>query len=195
MTSSMKRTFDDVVSNEEANNALNLFGFIEPICKNQIINSNYMKHYLRLDDQNKQQSIDNQKKVEEKEKKAKKKSSQLNSRKKRDTKFFDIAPENCIYDHYLPLNELWRQYINDVLGSLQGALILPKLIKADLHGAVLQVSRSVCPSLIGQIGIVIQETENTFKIITKENKVNETITIRVCSQCGCGNGLYHSFDT
>ncbi|KAG6827565.1 hypothetical protein H0H92_011288 [Tricholoma furcatifolium] len=47
----------------------------------------------------------------------------------------------------------------------------PKLIKADFHGSIMNVRRSKNPSLINLSGIVIHETENAFKIITKEDSV------------------------
>ena len=45
------------------------------------------------------------------------------------------------------------------------------LSKADFHGAEVRVVRSKCSSLVGQTGIVIFDTRNTFKIISKDNIV------------------------
>lgn len=45
------------------------------------------------------------------------------------------------------------------------------VLKADFHGCFLTVSKSCCPSYIGSTGIVIMETRNTFKIITKQNHI------------------------
>lgn len=42
-------------------------------------------------------------------------------------------------------------------------------MKADLHGAIIVVIRSRCPSLIGQRGIVYRETQYTFQIVTSTN--------------------------
>nr|CAG8473407.1 6730_t:CDS:2 [Entrophospora candida]CAG8481106.1 763_t:CDS:2 [Entrophospora candida] len=44
-----------------------------------------------------------------------------------------------------------------------------KLLKADFHGAILTVSKSKCPSYIGVTGIIVQETENMFKFVTKND--------------------------
>eukprot|EP01132_Coremiostelium_polycephalum_P006696 gene6696-8282_t len=93
------------------------------------------------------------------------------SKKKREMNFFDIPIENQIYDQYLPLHDLWSQYIKDVIQNQKGPLLVNKIIKSDLHGSIIQVVRSKCPSYIGKSGIVIQETENTFKLITRENRV------------------------
>ncbi|XP_029212427.1 ribonuclease P protein subunit p29-like isoform X2 [Acropora millepora] len=47
----------------------------------------------------------------------------------------------------------------------------PKLLRADYHGCILTVSRSKCPSYIGTSGILLQETKNAFKIITKQHQL------------------------
>ena len=66
----------------------------------------------------------------------------------------------------------------------------PKLLKADFHGSImtgslfsssvkihpfsntlLTVVRSKNPCLIGLSGIVIHETENTFRVVTKDDEV------------------------
>ncbi|KAG0273861.1 RNase P/RNase MRP complex subunit, partial [Linnemannia gamsii] len=55
----------------------------------------------------------------------------------------------------------------------------------DFHGAIVTVARSKCPTFIGVSGIVAQETENVFKIITPNNalrvvpKVNSVFTIHI----------------
>ncbi|XP_006458896.1 hypothetical protein AGABI2DRAFT_200755 [Agaricus bisporus var. bisporus H97] len=50
-------------------------------------------------------------------------------------------------------------------------IMFPKLVKADFHGAVISVRQSKNPCLVGITGIIIHETENAFKIITKTNAV------------------------
>ena len=46
-----------------------------------------------------------------------------------------------------------------------------KFMKADLHGSIILVAKSKCPSLLGLTGIVLQETKNTFRLVTKNNKL------------------------
>ena len=46
-----------------------------------------------------------------------------------------------------------------------------KLLKADFHGSCVTVQKSKCPSYIGVSGIVLQETRNMFKVITKDDQV------------------------
>jgi len=63
----------------------------------------------------------------------------------------------------------------------------PKLLKADFHGSIMTgtlrsrgswwiltsdvVSQSKNPCIVGLSGIVIHETENVFKVVTKDNKL------------------------
>ena len=46
-----------------------------------------------------------------------------------------------------------------------------KLLKADYHGAELTVIKSKNPSLLNTSGIVLHETKNVFKLVTKQNKL------------------------
>ncbi|KIK68831.1 hypothetical protein GYMLUDRAFT_236732 [Collybiopsis luxurians FD-317 M1] len=46
----------------------------------------------------------------------------------------------------------------------------PKLLKADFSGSFVSVQKSKNPSLIGIQGVVFHESENTFVIVTKEDK-------------------------
>jgi len=49
-----------------------------------------------------------------------------------------------------------------------------KLVKADFHGCKIEVKRAKHPSLVGLAGIVVQETENTFRIVTAKNAIKVT---------------------
>ncbi|ELK29371.1 Ribonuclease P protein subunit p29, partial [Myotis davidii] len=67
----------------------------------------------------------------------------LSARQRRALRLFDIKPEQQRYDLFLPLHELWKQYIRDLCNGLrpdtQPQAIQAKLLKADLHGAVVSV--------------------------------------------------------
>lgn len=70
-----------------------------------------------------------------------------------------------------------------------------KLVKADFHGAiitgvrscffflefhgltVLAVRQSKNPCLVGLSGIIVYESENAFRVITKEDKLKRTVSI------------------
>jgi len=51
-----------------------------------------------------------------------------------------------------------------------------RLLKADYHGSIITVTRAKCPSLVGASGIVLQETKNTLKIITKDDRLKSKCT-------------------
>ncbi|KAK2529965.1 Pop4 [Columba guinea] len=80
-----------------------------------------------------------------------------------------------IYALFLPLHELWKQYIRDLCHGLkpdaQPQMVQSKLLKADLHGAIVTVTKSKCPTYVGITGIILQEFKHVFKIITKEDKL------------------------
>lgn len=99
----------------------------------------------------------------------------LSARQRRGLRLFDVKPEQQRYSLFLPLHELWKQYIRDLCGGLkpdtQPQVIQAKLLKADLHGAVISVTKSKCPSYVGVTGILLQETKHVFKIITKEDRL------------------------
>uniref|UniRef100_A0A8D1CLW8 POP4 homolog, ribonuclease P/MRP subunit n=1 Tax=Sus scrofa TaxID=9823 RepID=A0A8D1CLW8_PIG len=90
-----------------------------------------------------------------KQKEKKKKSRGLSAKQRRELRLFDIKPEQQRYSLFLPLHELWKQYIRDLCNGLkpdtQPQMIQAKLLKADLHGAIvsgnlLRSSSSGCPS-------------------------------------------------
>ncbi|XP_003466576.1 ribonuclease P protein subunit p29 [Cavia porcellus] len=111
----------------------------------------------------------------QKRKEKKKKSKGLSAKERRDLQLFDIKPEQQRYSLFLPLHELWKQYIRDLCNGLkpdtQPQMIQAKLLKADLHGAIISVTKSKCPSYVGVTGILLQETKHVFKIITKEDRL------------------------
>jgi hypothetical protein len=52
-----------------------------------------------------------------------------------------------------------------------GPALEAKMLKADYHGAIIKVTKATNPCLINITGLILQETENTFKIVTKEDCV------------------------
>ncbi|KAM4018738.1 ribonuclease P protein subunit p29 isoform 2-T2 [Anomaloglossus baeobatrachus] len=97
------------------------------------------------------------------------------AKERRELKLFKINPEQQKYHMYLPLHELWKQYIRDLCNGLrpgtQTQMIQSKILKADLHGAMVTVFKSKCPSYVGLSGIILQESKHIFKIITEEDKL------------------------
>ncbi|XP_066874572.1 ribonuclease P protein subunit p29 isoform X3 [Kogia breviceps] len=84
-----------------------------------------------------------------KQKEKRKKSKGLSAKQRRELRLFDINPEQ----------------------QRQPQMIQAKLLKADLHGAIVSVTKSKCPSYVGITGILLQETKHIFKIITKEDRL------------------------
>jgi len=81
--------------------------------------------------------------------------------------------KNLKYADFLALNQMWREYIATLRGSLAATspVFAEKLIRADFHGALVKVVRSTSPTAVGLQGIVLIETRNTFRVITTANKV------------------------
>lgn len=106
------------------------------------------------------------------DKKPKKK--EMSARNKRIHGIYNISATNQRYEMYLPLHKLWQDYMQSMLNLQPNSYLkalYPKLLRADYHGCILTVSRSKCPSYIGASGILLQETKNAFKIITKDDKL------------------------
>ncbi|KAH9444047.1 hypothetical protein MJO29_013467 [Puccinia striiformis f. sp. tritici] len=104
------------------------------------------------------------------------------------------------YEDFVPLHQLWLGYMSELLelrlktldkkkiiltvptegplfrsekfaGMPSISAIQAKLLKADYHGAHLIVTQAKNPSLVDLQGIVIQESEQTFKVIQANNEV------------------------
>jgi len=109
----------------------------------------------------------------------KKRAKRMRERKKRalsrkERHLLDNFTSDCRpkqFDDFLPLNKLWNGYIRDYLGPNASVQDAPaRLVKADFHGAMISVVQAACPSLVGLNGLVLQETMNTFKIITPSHQ-------------------------
>ncbi|KAH8585099.1 POP4 like ribonuclease P subunit [Cryptosporidium sp. chipmunk genotype I] len=107
--------------------------------------------------------------------------------------FFDIASEiklrKLSYSHFIPLHQLWKQYIkgltesnsvnsgpNGVVGARGGrgirfSQLSQSLSQADLHGSMISVISSKNKSCVNVQGIVVKETKETFVIISADDKV------------------------
>ncbi|CAF3116156.1 unnamed protein product [Rotaria sp. Silwood2] len=74
------------------------------------------------------------------------------------------------YKNYLFMNDLWKQYITELLKDVtNNEAILQRILSADYHGCLIRIVKAKNQSLIGKQGIIIQETKNMFVII-EENK-------------------------
>ncbi|KAK0164993.1 hypothetical protein PV328_003553 [Microctonus aethiopoides] len=87
------------------------------------------------------------------------------------------------YKDLLPLNKMWLEYILQAIGfkhfkdlptssiDQRWEMINQRLMKADYHGAKISVIRSKCPSLIGITGLIVQDTKNTFRVISEDDTI------------------------
>jgi len=105
-----------------------------------------------------------------------------------------MRKEEARWDAFVPLHRLWLGYMSELLGlpavprndlsslsspaPVVAAAAMPraaevhlKLVKADFHGSIMTVRKSKNPALVGASGIVVQETENTFKVVTRKDKL------------------------
>ncbi|ETW82598.1 RNase P, partial [Heterobasidion irregulare TC 32-1] len=89
-----------------------------------------------------------------------------------------LKKEQERWDLFIPLRRLWLGYMSELLGLASppasgmpsSAGMHAKLVKADFHGSIMTVRRSNKPALIGLSGIVVHETENAFRVVTRTNK-------------------------
>jgi len=115
----------------------------------------------------------------------------MTAAERKSLKSIKLDPADIKYELYVPLHNLWVDYMNDLinvnkLGSKGSSdEILRRVSKADLHGAMLKVVKCKCPSVVGVTGIVLIETKNTFRIITSCDelkvvpKVNSVFTMQL----------------
>ncbi len=104
----------------------------------------------------------------------KRKLKQMSRAQKKSSGLFAIDPTVCKWENFIPLHELWIRYIGELLGDQPTAKfqrIAERLVKADYHGSIMKIKASRNPSLIGFEGIIIQETQETFKFVTRNNEL------------------------
>ncbi|EEA05174.1 ribonuclease P protein subunit, putative [Cryptosporidium muris RN66] len=92
----------------------------------------------------------------------------------------DIRVNNLSYKHFIFLNELWKEYINNIISINSENItklsqICNYITQCDFHGALLEIIRSNNKGYINLKGIIIKETQETFVIISKDNKVRTLI--------------------
>ena len=92
----------------------------------------------------------------------------------------NLKKEKMNYDNLISLNKMWQEYMTELMNNTNNEEnILNKMLKADLHGAILTVISSTNKNNIGISGIVIFESRRTFNILTKKNEI-KTILKQGC---------------
>lgn len=75
------------------------------------------------------------------------------------------------YSIYQPLATLWKDYAQKTVGNATGTNFGDRVVRMDLHGAIVEVVRSKDPGLVGVNGILVAETCNTIMVVTKADRV------------------------
>jgi len=84
---------------------------------------------------------------------------------------FDIKHSKLNYQDFEKVNKLWHSYFESIQSEVKNKPDELKLSRADFHGAFLTVHASKNTSIIGLKGFVVQESKNTFRIITSDNRL------------------------
>ncbi len=83
-----------------------------------------------------------------------------------------LKKEKMNYNDLLVLNKMWQEYITELMNNSKNTeIILGKILKADLHGAILTVVNSTNKNNIGINGINLFESKRTFNILTEKNEI------------------------
>ncbi|KAI8917187.1 Rof/RNase P-like protein [Powellomyces hirtus] len=104
----------------------------------------------------------------------KRKSKTMSAKERKESGAWDVPKKECKFQQFVPLHALWKGYISELFadcGSMPPQMVLPRMLKADYHGAQLSVAKAKCPTFVGLSGIVVKETENMFIIVTPKDAV------------------------
>lgn len=92
---------------------------------------------------------------------------------------------NKTFEMFLPINDMWKKYAEDLLGinyflehgwkaedrDTRTEAMQNRVRKIDYFGCFLRVTKSRCSEYVGIQGIVIRETKNTFVLIRPDDVV------------------------
>lgn len=111
----------------------------------------------------------------------KQKPKPLTAREKRELGIHDLPKEEVRYEIFKSLNEMWAEYMRDVLGVTKQTSRSPPvitstnhgslLVSADYHGAEMEVVRSRCVSRVGVKGFVVRDSKFAFVLVTEKNEM------------------------
>ncbi|XP_024525491.1 ribonuclease P protein subunit p29 [Selaginella moellendorffii] len=92
-------------------------------------------------------------------------------RKHRRMGSYVLSSKYLKHELYAPLHEMWKEYMEDLIKGCSQRMMQSRILTAELHGAPMEVLASKSCSFSGSKGLMIRETENTFSIITLDNKL------------------------
>ncbi|KAG6854496.1 hypothetical protein C0991_006098 [Blastosporella zonata] len=130
-----------------------------------------------------------EKRARQKAQKEKKNAKAIGKREAKEKGVWRFDKTQAKFDLFVPLHHLWLGYMSELLALQQPPIagpssaqampsssgMHPKLLKADFHGSIMTVRQSKNPCIVGLSGIVIQETENVFKVVTQKDTVKRKI--------------------
>ncbi|XP_041972465.1 ribonuclease P protein subunit p29 [Aricia agestis] len=169
---------NEILHDEASTEVLNFLKANVPKTSLANIESDLRKDFLLA----KKRSKDHKKRTK------KRKLQTLTRDQKRALGFYNFSRQSVKYCDVLPLNEIWTEYITEVLELEKVQLdftgksweqLSQSFYRADFHGSILHVVRSRCPSYVGKSGVCIMDTKNTFKLVSK-NDVITTIPKKEC---------------
>lgn len=97
--------------------------------------------------------------------------NRINAKDRRVLGLHDVEADGVTYDDFASLRELWAGYIGTLTDNVKGDMLMERLLKADYHGAVATVTKSTCPTYVGIEGMILQEKEGSFKIISQDDRI------------------------
>ncbi|CCA75218.1 related to ribonuclease P protein subunit p29 [Serendipita indica DSM 11827] len=129
------------------------------------------------------------KKARRKKAQEKKRECVMGKRKAMELGVWEFDKRLAKWEIFWPVHRMWETYMADVMGFALRPEHLPakerieasvkagvgaiqaKLLKADFHGCIVTVKDCKNASRIGGEGIVVHETSNTFKVVTREDEL------------------------
>ncbi len=105
----------------------------------------------------------------------------MTAHEKRKLGLCKLPKTGLVYEDFRNIHQLWLGYMNELLPNLEqrqsarhpaDESLQMRVCRADLHGALVKVTRSNVASQVGTEGFVAMETKNTFQILTKDNQVS-----------------------
>uniref|UniRef100_A0A7N0VCP9 Uncharacterized protein n=1 Tax=Kalanchoe fedtschenkoi TaxID=63787 RepID=A0A7N0VCP9_KALFE len=82
----------------------------------------------------------------------------------------ELPKEMRRYEAFLPMHEMWKDFMKQLLRPIGNAQLAQYIFDADLHGAIMIVADCKMAVYNGVTGIMIRETGETFGIITADDK-------------------------
>eukprot|EP01083_Nonionella_stella_P137283 417720_1 len=96
----------------------------------------------------------------------------MSSREKKAKGLFTLPKDCRKYSMYIPLHKMWLKYVEEAFkDGFRDSGAEFRFLRMDMHGALIKVTRSKCPNYIGLSGIVVQETMQTFRLITEKDRL------------------------